>query len=117
MSTNELALERHHSIKATSFEPISLFKYTNKQQRHNALRAFLSNHRTSLASPTFTMAYRNTSLRGQAVSTEGLNILQLNEMGEFVKFTELPVELQDKVWEQFVLEEVRGIPSRDVHIQ
>jgi len=63
------------------------------------------------------MAYRNTSLRGQAVSTEGLNILQLNEMGEFVKFTELPVELQDKVWEQFVLEEVRGIPSRDVHIQ
>ena len=63
------------------------------------------------------MAYRNTALRGQAVSTEGLNILQLNEMGEFVKFAELPVVLQDKVWEQFVLEEARGIPSRDVHIQ
>ncbi|KAH7403248.1 hypothetical protein BKA64DRAFT_743865 [Cadophora sp. MPI-SDFR-AT-0126] len=62
------------------------------------------------------MAYRNESLQGQAVSTQGMSLWKLNNLGDFVKFAEMPVELQDKVWEYYVLRETGDVRARDVHV-
>ncbi|PVH87063.1 hypothetical protein DL98DRAFT_581790 [Cadophora sp. DSE1049] len=63
------------------------------------------------------MAYRNESLQGQAVSTEGMSIWQLDRMGDFVKFAEMPIELQDQVWEEYVGDASEDVKARDVHVK
>ncbi|KAK0115506.1 hypothetical protein ONS95_000216 [Cadophora gregata] len=63
-----------------------------------------------------TMEREKKGHKGQDASTYGLNIQQLDKMGKFVKFAEIPIELQDKVWKQYVLQEAKDDEARHVHV-